>query len=137
MKGVCFIDKKLIGQLKQKDGLWCSVSTEEQLVIDTADALTALLAENKRLKSLPGENGQDLWSMEHQRADRLEAENARLRKERDAAVEDLRNHRKYKCDCCHYTDKQSRFPCTDCQSSGSTYGDGWKWRGIKEDEIYG
>lgn len=102
-----------------------------------ADALTALLAENKRLKSLLGESGQDLWSMENQRADRLEAENARLRKERDAAVEDLRKHRKYKCDCCHYADKQSRFPCTDCQSSGSTYGDGWKWRGIKEDEIYG
>ena len=68
--------------------------TGEQLVIDTADALTALLAENKRLKSLLGENGQDLWSMENQRADRLEAENARLRKERDAAVEDLlRNSR--------------------------------------------
>ena len=137
MKGVCFIDKKLIGRLKQKDGLWCSVPTGEQLVIDTADALTVLLAENKRLKSLLGESGQDLWSMENQRADRLEAENARLRKERDAAVEDLRNHRKYKCDCCHYADKKFRFPCTDCQSSVSTYGDGWKWRGIKENEIYG
>lgn len=55
--------------------------TGEQLVIDTADALTALLAENKRLKSLLGENGQDLWSMENQRADRLEAENEKLRTE--------------------------------------------------------
>ena len=63
----------------------------------------------------------------------LLAENEKLRKERDAAVEDLRRHRKYKCDCCHYADKQSRFPCTDCQSPISTYGDGWKWRGPKED----
>ena len=66
-------------------------------------------------------------------ADKLQAENEKLRKERDAAVEDLRRHRKYKCDCCHYADKQSRFPCTDCQSPISTYGDGWKWRGPKED----
>lgn len=42
--------KKLIEQLKQKDGLWCSVPTGEKLVTDAADALTALLAENDRLR---------------------------------------------------------------------------------------
>lgn len=63
----------------------------------------------------------------------LWAENASLRKERDASVEDLRKHRKNKCDCCYYADKTSRFPCTDCQSPISTYGDGWKWCGPKED----
>lgn len=42
--------EKLIEQLKQKDGLWCSVPTGEKLVTDAADALTALLAENARLK---------------------------------------------------------------------------------------
>ena len=36
--------------------------------------LSTLQAENERLKSLLGENGQDLWSKENQRADRLEAE---------------------------------------------------------------
>ena len=38
--------EKLIEQLKQKDGLWCSVPTGEKLVTDAAAALTALLAEN-------------------------------------------------------------------------------------------
>ena len=42
--------------------------------LDAATALSALQAENKRLKSLLGEGGQDLWSKENQRADRLEAE---------------------------------------------------------------
>ena len=48
---------------------------------EAATALTTLWAENKRLKSLLGESGQDLWSKENQRADRLEAENAELRAE--------------------------------------------------------
>jgi uncharacterized protein (DUF3084 family) len=43
--------EKLIEQLKQKDGLWCSVHTGEKLVTDAADALTALLAENERLRA--------------------------------------------------------------------------------------
>ena len=42
--------EKLIEQLKQKDGLWCSVPTGEKLVTDAADALTALLAEHDRLR---------------------------------------------------------------------------------------
>ena len=42
--------EKLIEQLKQKDGRWCSVPTGEKLVTDAADALTALLAENDRLR---------------------------------------------------------------------------------------
>lgn len=46
-----------------------------------ATALSTLQAENKRLKSLLGESGQDLWSKENQRADRLEAENEQLRDE--------------------------------------------------------
>ena len=42
--------EKLIEQLKQKDGLWCSVPTGEKLVTDAADDLTALLAENEKLR---------------------------------------------------------------------------------------
>jgi cytidine deaminase len=50
-----------------------------------------------------------------------------------AAVEDLKKHRKYKCDCCYYADKQGRYiPCRDCQSPISNYGDGWQWRGPQE-----
>lgn len=43
--------EKLIEQLKQKDGLWCSVPTGEKLVTDAADALTALLAESEKLRA--------------------------------------------------------------------------------------
>ena len=57
--------EKLIEQLKQKDGLWCSVPTGEKLVTDAADALTALLAENERLR----------------------AELEQVKRERDAAIE--------------------------------------------------
>lgn len=79
---------------------------------EAATALSTLQAENEKLR----------------------AELEQVKAERDAAVEDLRKHRKYKCDCCYYADKQSRFPCTDCQSPISTYGDGWKWRGIKAED---
>lgn len=51
------------------------------LLDDAAHALSTLQDENMRLKSLLGEGGQDLWSKENQRADRLEAENEKLRAE--------------------------------------------------------
>lgn len=43
--------EKLIEQLKQKDGLWCSVPTGEKLVTDAAEAFAAQLAENERLRA--------------------------------------------------------------------------------------
>ena len=42
--------EKLIEQLKQKDGLWCSVPTGEKLVTDAAEAFAAQLAENAQLR---------------------------------------------------------------------------------------
>lgn len=42
--------EQLIDRLKQKDGIWCSVPTGECLVVDAADALTALLAESEKLR---------------------------------------------------------------------------------------
>lgn len=51
------------------------------VVKKAATALSTLQTENKRLKSLLGESGQDLWSKENQRADRLEAENEKLQDE--------------------------------------------------------
>ena len=69
--------------------------------------------------------------------EQLRTENASLREQlaesqrrEQAAVEDLKKHRKYKCDCCYYADKQGRYiPCRDCQLPISNYGDGWQWRG--------
>lgn len=60
----------------------------------------------------------------------LQAQLAAEKRRADAAVGDLRKHRKYKCDCCYYAGKQGKYiPCRDCQSPISTYGDGWQWRG--------
>ena len=59
------------------------------LLDDAATALSTLQAENERLKSLLGESGQDLWSKENQRADRLEAENEKLGAELEQARESL------------------------------------------------
>ena len=95
--------KKLIEQLKQKDGLWCSVPTGEKLVTDAADALTALLAENERLKN-------KLSELAHLPFDnpgvgertRLMAENAQLRDELEQAKTEITRLK-------HYEDK-----CHDC-----------------------
>ena len=62
------------------------------------------------------------------------AEIAAVTAERDAAVEDLRKNRARKCDCCAYAGRSERWPCVDCQSPISNYGDGWKWRGPQKGE---
>ena len=95
--------EKLIEQLKQKDGLWCSVPTGEKLVTDAADALTALLAGNERLKN-------KLSELAHLPFDnpgvgertRLMAENAQLRDELEQAKTEITRLK-------HYEDK-----CHDC-----------------------
>ncbi len=74
--------EKLIERLRT-ESLYKDKATLEimDLCMDAATALSTIQAENKRLKSLLGESGQDLWSKENQRADRLEAENEKLRAE--------------------------------------------------------
>ena len=56
--------EKLIERLKQKDGLWCSVPTGENLIADAATALSTLQAENEKLRAeleqVKREND-DLW----------------------------------------------------------------------------
>ena len=43
--------ENLIERLKQKDGLWCSVPTGENLIADAATALSTLQAENEKLRA--------------------------------------------------------------------------------------
>ena len=63
----------------------------------------------------------------------LQKQLAEAQRRADAAVEDLRRNRKYKCDCCHYANKQGQYtPCRDCQSPISNHGDLWTWRGPQE-----
>ena len=74
--------EKLIERLRT-ESLYKDKATLEimDLCMDAATTLSTIQAENKRLKSLLSESGQDLWSKENQRADCLEAQNEKLRAE--------------------------------------------------------
>jgi hypothetical protein len=66
----------------------------------------------------------------------LQAQLAASQRRERAAVEDLRRNRKYKCDCCHYANKQGQYiPCRDCQSPISNNEDLWQWRGPQAGEV--
>lgn len=108
-----------------------------------------LLAEVERLNAeLKSENTQPKPDGKCREDDGCPTENAVLRREwrkltarlasvtaeRDTAVEDLRKNRARKCDCCAYAGRSERWPCVDCQSSISNYGDGWKWRGAGKEQ---
>ena len=134
--------EKLIERLKIEAGTFEPNSFAQNMLMDAATALSTLWAENKRLKSLLGESGQDLWSKENQRADRLEAENKKLRaeleqvkQERDVAIEQLHGH----CPACaHYTPNHNAGLCRFCcfeiaQDTNVEINDNWKWRGPKEE----
>jgi hypothetical protein len=134
--------EKLIERLKIEAGTFEPNSFAQNMLMDAATALSTLWAENKRLKSLLGESGQDLWSKENQRADRLEAENKKLRaeleqvkQERDVAIEQLHGH----CPACaHYTPNHNEGLCRFCcfeiaQDTNVEINDNWKWRGPKEE----
>ena len=104
------------------------------------DAITALLAENKRLKSLLSEGGQDLWSKENQRADRLEAENEKLRAELGQVKHQRDSYRMY------HDDLASKPNCNTCADKDCKYrpipGDTVRancplWRGPEEGEQNG
>lgn len=111
----------------EANGKWISAENKWNGLDRAVKNGSVYAAIQEELKITQEEN-QSLKDVNEQMRDELEKVTA----ERDAAVEDLRKHRKYKCDCCYYADKQSRFPCTECQSPISTYGDGWKWRGLKK-----
>ena len=134
--------EKLIERLKIEAGTFEPNSFAQNMLMDAATALSTLWAENKRLKSLLGESGQDLWSKENQRADRLEAENKKLRaeleqvkQERDVAIEQLHGH----CPACaHYTPNHNEGLCRFCcfeiaQDTNVEINDNWKWRGPTEE----
>lgn len=79
-------ENSINGLIEQLKGISNGLMEDEfpkcaNVVKKAATALSTLQTENKRLKSLLGESGQDLWSKENQRADRLEAENEKLRAE--------------------------------------------------------
>lgn len=140
-------ENSINGLIEQLKGISNGLMEDEfpkcaNVVKKAATALSTLQTENKRLKSLLGESGQDLWSKENQRADRLEAENEKLRdeleqvkrcieiveKQRDAAVTDLMSVGKGECwVCTHFRDGGQK--CHDCED-----GSNWEWRGPKKED---
>ena len=80
---------KLIEQLKQKDGLWCSVPTGENLIADVVTALSTLQAENAQLRA-DLEYEREHANAYHEECGQWEAENEKLRAE-------LENYRKGHC----------------------------------------
>lgn len=93
--------EKIIERLKQKDGLWCSVPTGERLISDASTTL-----------------------------EQLQAENDRLKRERDAAVSDLETIMAYgggNLDTCQFC-KNSQ-----CYARGGTKLCLPEWRGPQEE----
>lgn len=65
--------------------------------------------------------------------EQLQAENDRLKRERDAAVNDLNILRKrsgWKCYACFYDNHYDRGVCAGC---GYNNDNNWQWRGQKEE----
>ena len=147
--------EKLIEQLKQKDGLWCSVPTGEKLVTDAAEAFAAQLAENAQLRDELEQAKAEITRLKyyedkchdcpivcakteiikaHEELEQIQSENDRLRKERDAAVENI----PHECKTClyHTVSFNGCTPDHDCSNPDggcSNNYDRWVWRGIKED----
>ena len=71
--------EKLIERLKQKDGLWCSVPTGENLIADAATALATLQAENEKLRAKLEQAERCIEIVENQRD--------QMKRERDAAID--------------------------------------------------
>lgn len=122
------------------DTLGRAYADQEDVLDKAVDAITALLAENKRLKSLLSEGGQDLWSKENQRADRLEAENEKLRAELGQVKHQRDSYRMY------HDDLASKPNCNTCADKDCKYrpipGDTVRancplWRGPEEGEQNG
>ena len=57
-----------------------------------------------------------------------------LKRERDAAIEDLNKLRKktgWKCEYCYYSDNYDRDICCGCEYNNDN---NWKWRGVQKEE---
>lgn len=78
--------ENLIERLKQKDGLWCSVPTGENLIADAATALSTLQAENEKLRA-DLEYEREHSNAYHEECGQWEAENEKLRAELKSKVD--------------------------------------------------
>lgn len=134
-------------------------NTDKECIYEVFKRYEAIITENdklqsevSRLKSLIGEKGQELWSAENQRADKLQTELEQVKRERDAAVDDLTAIGKddevclY---CIHNLDAgengekclETDFNCKECNAvcgcRNCQYNSNWQWRGLQggaEDE---
>ena len=124
--------EKLIERLKQKDGLWCSVPTGENLIADAATALSTLQAENEKLRNeverqrRSADDRKHLYENAERAYMKVVAELEQVKRERDAAVKDLNEFLAM--------DELCPIQCEWCKWK-DTFCDGKtpEWRGQKED----
>ena len=132
--------EKLIERLKQKDGLWCSVPTGENLIADAATALSTLQAENEKLRNeverqrRSADDRKHLYENAERAYMKVVAELEQVKRERDAVVESI----PHECKTCVYhtvffNGCTLDHDCTNPDGGCSNNYDRWRWRGIKED----
>ena len=100
--------EKLIEQLKEKDGLWCSIQTGEALIANTITALSTIQAENEKLRAELEQAKEEITRLKyyedkchdcpivcakteiikaHEELETVQAELEQVKAERDAAVD--------------------------------------------------
>lgn len=100
----------------------------EQIMVDAADAITELVARAETAEKQNTQLKEDLSSWSHNCKAAVERAQ-HFKRERDAAVSDLRGCAIESCaECMYCLYRTARSFCSDC-----TDGSNWRWKGAKED----
>ena len=102
------------------------MTNEARQVVETIKQAFSVFADME----LPME--ERVCMLSHDAAMTLIDELERVKRERDAAVEDLRNGA-YCGDCVNYTTAIEVEPCKACLANRGFTKPNWQWRGVKED----
>ena len=118
---------------------------EELTIVGESEKQTAgggsLMDYERLIEQLRKASADGSWNtladLEHKAAISLAAlldEITQLKRERDAAIEDLNELRKRterECACCYYLDNYDRDICCGCEYSNYNL---WEWRGVRKEE---
>lgn len=99
----------------------------EQIMVDAADAITELVARAETAEKQNTQLKEELSSWSHNCKAAVERAQ-HFKRERDAAVSDLRGCAIESCaECMYCLYRTARSFCSDC-----TDGSNWRWKGVKE-----
>lgn len=100
----------------------------EQIMVDAADAITELVARAETAEKQNTQLKEELSSWSHNCKAAVERAQ-HFKRERDAAVSDLRGCAIESCaECMYCLYRTARSFCSDC-----TDGSNWRWKGVKEE----